>query len=121
MKTPSQQTARIIAMVAAAGMGLSLSTPALAGTDGFNYGPGMMWGGGWIGMMIGPLMMLLFIIIATVLVVLVIRWLGGAGGGYRGGHGGQEGPAPLEILKARFARGEIDKDEYEERRRVLGE
>ena len=110
-------------MLAATGLGLSLSRPALAGTDSFNYGPGMMWGSGWIGMMIGPLMMLLFIIIAAFLVVLIVRWLGGTGGGYRAEYGGREGPgpAPLDILKERFARGEIDKDEYEERRRALGD
>jgi putative membrane protein len=31
------------------------------------------------------------------------------------------GRTPLDILKERFARGEIDKEEYEERRRTLGE
>jgi putative membrane protein len=31
------------------------------------------------------------------------------------------GRAPGEILKERFARGEIDKDEFDERRRTLGD
>ena len=39
--------------------------------------------------------------------------------GLRGGHGGRSNYA-LDILKERFARGEITKAEYEERRRVLG-
>jgi putative membrane protein len=55
----------------------------------------------------------------VVVVVLLVRWLGGPG------HGGAlHSPprtAPLDILKERFAKGEIDKQEFEERRRVLDE
>lgn len=77
-----------------------------------------MWHGGpW--MFVGPLMMIVFIAVAAAVVVLVVRWLGGLG------HGAAPRPwpdkAPLDILNERFARGEIDKDEFEERRRVLGE
>ncbi len=77
--------------------------------------------GGWVwGVMIfGPIMMIVFIAVVVVVVVLLVRWLGGPG------HGGAlhspPGKAPLDILKERFAKGEIDKEEFEERRRVLGE
>lgn len=81
------------------------------------YGPHMWHGGPW--MLAGPLMMIVFIAAAAAVVVLVVRWLGGSG------HGTAPHPspdrAPLDILRERFARGEIDKDEFEERRRVLGE
>lgn len=38
----------------------------------------------------------------------------------RGHRDGSRGDSAEQILKERFARGEIDKAEYEERRRVLG-
>ncbi len=75
-----------------------------------------MWGHGWGGMIFGPLMMIAFIALTVAVVVLVVRWLGGGVGGPA------QGPKPkaaLEILEERFARGEIDKDEFEDRRRAL--
>ncbi len=76
-------------------------------------------GGDWSHMMFGPLMMLVFVAIVIVVVVLAVPWLGGAG------HGAAVGPhqhpekTPPDILKERFASGEIDQDEFEERRRIL--
>ena len=81
------------------------------------YGPHMWNGGLW--MFVGPLMMIVFIAAVVAVVVLMVRWLGGLG------HGTAPHPppgrTPLDILKERFARGEIDKEDFEERRRLLGE
>jgi putative membrane protein len=73
------------------------------------------WDGGWGMMFFGPIMMILFIAAIVVLIVLAIRWLGGD----RQGDLLRSGKAPLDILKERFARGEIDAQEFEERRRLL--
>ncbi len=91
---------------------------AWAQQQGAPYHGPHMWGGEpW--MFLGPLMMFVFIAAIVVVVVLLLRWLGGAG------HGATQDPGsgrrPLAILQERFARGEIDKEEFEERRRVLGE
>ena len=97
-------------------------TPALA-DEGRQYplmhmweGGGHMWNGGWHGWLFGPLMMVLFLAMIVLVVVVIVRWLGG--------HGHREayslyGRPPIEILRERFARGEIDAQEYEERRKVL--
>ena len=83
----------------------SVSSPALAQQpQGSWYGPHMMWGGGWYGMFLGPIMMIVFIAVVVIVVVLLVRWLGGAG------HHAMP-PAPpnktaLDILKERFARGD---------------
>ncbi len=79
-------------------------------------GHGHMWGHGWGGMIFGPLMMIVFIAVIVGIVVLVVRWLGGVGGAPAQG---SKPKAALEILEERFARGEIDKDEFESRRRAL--
>ena len=85
------------------------------GHGGFMHGGG--WGDGWHGWFLGPLMMLIFLAIATAVVVLIVRWLGGAG---RTPHrGAPTSNTALDILKERFARGEIDANEFEERRKLL--
>ena len=101
-----------------AGFSTLLSSHAIALQSGPPYGPGMMWDGWWFGMMIGPLMMIVFIATVVVLVVVAIRWL--SGGTHRA-HDAHlpSAKTPLDILKERFARGEIDKEEFEERRRLL--
>ncbi len=98
----------------------SLCAPAsaLAQQSPEYYGP-HMWSGGWHGWFFGPLMMIVFIAVAVVVVVLLVRWLGASHD--RGAPYVAPGKTPLDILKERFARGEIDKDEFEERRRVLGD
>ncbi len=100
---------------------LSISSQVWADPTGDQRGPGMMWEWGWYGMFLGPLVMILFVAAIVVVVVLIIRWLGGAGHGSATSPGPAPGKTPLDILKERFARGEIDKEEFEERRRVLGE
>lgn len=79
-------------------------------------GPGY-WGGPWHGWFVGPPMMLLFLAVFVALVVLLIRWLGTSGASREA----RERNTPVNILKERFARGEIDKTEFDERRRVLEE
>ncbi|MCA1407214.1 SHOCT domain-containing protein [Sinorhizobium alkalisoli] len=88
----------------------------------YAYGPGMMgWGGGWMMMIFGPLFMILFLAVLIAAVVFLSRWAGGPWQGSATPHATPSGRTPLDILKERFARGEIDKEEFEERRRVLGE
>jgi len=88
----------------------------------FAYGPGMMgWGGGWYGMILGPFFMILVLAAVIALVVLLVRWLGGPWQGATLQMPEPPRRTPIEILRERFARGEIDKEEFEERRRLLGD
>jgi len=100
---------------------LPVLTPAVAlaqQPQGPYYGH-HMWNGGWGGWFFGPIMMFLFIAVVGVVIFLLVRGLGGSG--HAGTPHSPPGRTPMDILKERFARGEIDKEEFEERRRVLGE
>ena len=96
------------------------SLPALAQTpagrpDNWHYG----WDWGWGHMVFGSLMMILFWGGIIVVIVFAVRSFGG---------GSSHGATPptsrnkaVDILQERFARGEIDKQEFEERKRSLSD
>jgi len=68
-----------------------------------------MWGAGGLVMM---LVMLVFWGVVLAGVVLAIRWLAGQGERSRSDRA-------LDVLRERYARGEIDKDEFEVKQRDL--
>lgn len=67
------------------------------------------WGWGFFGHGFG----LVFWIVAIVLVVGLVMGLSGRGGGGRGR------PSARELLKERYAKGEIDQEEYERKMKDL--
>ena len=72
---------------------------------GFNHG-GWMFGGGFV--------MLLWWLVPIALVVLAVMYFG------QRTPPGDGGKTALDILKERYARGEIGKDEFEQKKRDIG-
>ena len=72
-----------------------------------NQGCGMGWFGG--------IFMILFWVLVIAGIIYSIRYLVTG----KSAASGREGSDPLEILQKRYASGEIDDEEYEERKRVL--
>ena len=102
--------------LAVAGLVAMVGTPrsAWAQDRGADWGWGMhpmswMWGAWGLGMM---LMMLVFWGLVIAGIVLAIRWLAGQGERSRSDRA-------LDILRERYARGEINKDEFEAKQRDL--
>lgn len=81
-------------------------------------GGGMMgWGGYGFGLgIVGWIFMLLFWGLIIVGLVLVVRWLWDQG---RPRTDAGSGDAPVEILKRRYARGEINKEEFDRMKQDL--
>jgi putative membrane protein len=74
---------------------------------------GAWWSGSgvpWYGMIFGPIMMIGFVVLAVLTIAWLLRVFG---------LGWQQGRSALDILKERFARGEIDRTEYEDRKRLV--
>jgi putative membrane protein len=74
----------------------------------------MWWNDGWpMPWIVGPFMMTVVVVLCGTMMFFMMR-------GMMGGHGGRSNDrVALDILKQRFARGEITQAEYEERRRLL--
>lgn len=75
-------------------------------------GYGMMGGFGF-----GGIFMVLWWVILIVGIVALVRWLGASSFGAPG-HGGEH-RQPLDILKERYARGEINEQEFQKIKREL--
>ncbi len=68
------------------------------------------YGGGW-GMGFGMLGMVVLVIVG---IVVLVRWTSGSGP-----HSLPHSKSALDVLKERYARGEIDKQEFEEKKHDL--
>ena len=87
----------------------------------YYHGPGMMWGGGqWggFGMVLGPIFMILVLVGIVLGVVYIMRHFGGLGS-VSGARQAEE--RALAILRERYAKGEIDSAEYDERKARLSD
>jgi putative membrane protein len=78
----------------------------------------ILWIGHPVMIIVGLILVLLAAIGAAAIFVWLVRW---ATHGYPFyDQGVRRGHAALEILEERLARGEIDKGEYEEKRKLIG-
>ncbi len=99
------------------------NAPAAPAGPPYGYGP--MWGygyqhmGGWGFHPFGSVLFAVFCVILLVAAIRMVRY-GHVCGHGRFRHGGYgHGTGALDILEERFAKGEIDKNEFEEKRKVL--
>jgi len=84
-------------------------------------GDGWMWGHGWGwgGWLLMSVVMVLFVVALITAIVVAIRYLGASDGASMELPPGSARPGPENVLAERFARGEIDENEYRRRLSLL--
>lgn len=85
----------------------------------FDHGHDMMWGSsqwGGFGMILGPIFMILILAGIVAAIVYLARLFGATGPGANG-HAEQD--RSLALLRERYAKGEIDSEEFAERKKLL--
>lgn len=73
------------------------------------YQPYTMWGWGFG--LLGFISIILWWVLVIALVIWLVKWFGGKG---------ETGSRAIDVLKERYARGEISKEEFESKKRDLG-
>lgn len=87
----------------------------------YYYGHDMMWGSGqWggFGMILGPIFMILIVVGIIAGTIYLLRLFGGHG---LGGNTHAAYDRALALLKERYAKGEIDSEEFAERKKLLAD
>jgi putative membrane protein len=114
------ETMRRLPSILATTAGTLVVTPAFAqqsGPDG--------WHGPYAGLFLAPFVLLLALIGFVTVIMILVRlfsfsghrhWRGYYGPGSRGQWSGR---SAIDIVEERYARGEIDKSEFEEKRKLL--
>lgn len=69
----------------------------------------------WYGMIFGPIMMIAFVVVTVLTITWTLRAFG------LGAQSSGQTVTPLDMLKERFARGDIDRKEYDERKQLLSD
>lgn len=78
------------------------------GYDGFSWG----WGMGF-----GMISMVLFWVLIILGIVILVKWIAAGSSGSDSGAAREK--TALDILKERYARGEIDREEFEQKKKDL--
>ncbi|MDA5095881.1 SHOCT domain-containing protein [Aliiroseovarius sp. KMU-50] len=105
-------TKKLIATSIAVLSGAAIAYADPAGDWGAGYGH-MGWGGGFG--MLGGFMMLVFWGVIIALIVIAVRWFSD------NRPGGAKSSNAMDILRSRFAKGEIDEEEFRKRKAALEE